>query len=298
MFVLQISVFNTVSALRAERPHMIQTFHQYVFLYDAVFEHQHAGNTVMGDNFRECYQMLVKRNPVTGRSYLRDQFLLLRLVSTHDLQSKDGRNVPDLIPPVRAINRTGNRVDIDIEELEELEEGPVGNLGSRRNAFFVDSYRRRHHYVLSPTPTPYEVCDFWQLVYDNNITAIIMLDEDVTVVSRDVIVVSRTLKVVWWCREAVTVCKVYKNSLVGKVQTYLDSLAYTSCTFGVGPLGLKFMFHDSLIFLFVSVFDEQSKAARAVLAQVRVTAMGAIYSGTGGQQLAKRNPDPHFDLGP
>lgn len=58
------------------------------------------------------------------------------------------------------------------------------------------------------------------------------------------------------------------------------------------------MFHDSLIFLFVSVFDEQSKAARAVLAQVWVTAMGAIYSGTGGQQLAKRNPDPHFDLGP
>ena len=64
---------------------MVQTFPQYALIYEAVLEEMHAGDTWVSDDLRERYKELNRHNPNTGRTYLRDQFILLETMVRRDV---------------------------------------------------------------------------------------------------------------------------------------------------------------------------------------------------------------------
>nr|XP_039251754.1 receptor-type tyrosine-protein phosphatase mu-like [Styela clava] len=45
------------------------------------------------------------------------------------------------------------------------------------NAIFTDSYAKRNAFIVTQTPLPNTVIDFWRLVYDYNCTSVIMMDD-------------------------------------------------------------------------------------------------------------------------
>ena len=78
-------MYDVVCAMRSERPSMVQTFPQYALIYEAVLEEMHAGDTWVSDDLRERYKELNRHNPNTGRTYLRDQFILLETMVRRDV---------------------------------------------------------------------------------------------------------------------------------------------------------------------------------------------------------------------
>lgn len=176
--------------MRGERPQMVQTLAQYIFIYEAIFEEMHAGYTYMGENLRDYYQELAQRNPVTGRSYLHDQFLLLQTLVSMDKKLSENvtttnvRNissVPDLIPAkLYSYNYTHNtnaNSNLDVWGEREDNQAKDDLLGCCFNAAFVDSHRTRNHFIVAETPIPSTVADFWQLVYDNEVRSIVMMED-------------------------------------------------------------------------------------------------------------------------
>lgn len=73
----RVAVFHFVSQMRNYRPFMVRTFKQYAFIYDALFEHFHAGDTLVNFNLKDIYHSWTQKNPRTGQTYLRDQYTLL-----------------------------------------------------------------------------------------------------------------------------------------------------------------------------------------------------------------------------
>lgn len=77
----RVKVFDFVSRMRKNRPFMVRTEKQYKFIYEAIFEEYHAGDTLVKFDLQERYHNWAQKNPETGHTYLRDQHKLLEAFS-------------------------------------------------------------------------------------------------------------------------------------------------------------------------------------------------------------------------
>lgn len=73
----RVMVFDFVKRIRKDRPFMVRTLKQYVFIYEAIFEEFHAGQTHVSFNLKDQYHNWTQKNPRTNNTYLRDQYQLL-----------------------------------------------------------------------------------------------------------------------------------------------------------------------------------------------------------------------------
>ena len=84
--LLQASVYDVMCAIRSERPYMIQTLKQYTFVYDCLLEWMHAGDTLLTvEELSNQYRLLGSVNHQTCRTFVHDQLLLLRLMTSSDV---------------------------------------------------------------------------------------------------------------------------------------------------------------------------------------------------------------------
>ncbi|KAK7095437.1 hypothetical protein V1264_006841 [Littorina saxatilis] len=187
----QASVYDVVCALRSERPHMVQNFPQYAFIYQALLEEMHAGDTWVSEDLRERYRELSRHNANTGRTYLRDQFMMLELMLSKpevkaDPAKGDGplsNSVPDLIPGKRLefnIPTPQNRnASSNAEPPDEIYDDDDDNdsLEGLEPVAMVDGYRRKKQFLMTNTPLPSGVSDFWQYVYENDVRSIVVMEE-------------------------------------------------------------------------------------------------------------------------
>ncbi|XP_076093741.1 receptor-type tyrosine-protein phosphatase kappa-like isoform X2 [Mytilus galloprovincialis] len=168
----RISISAFVRRLRKDRVQMVRTIKQYIFIYDAIFEAKHAGQTRTGLDLKEKYHLLTRKNPKTKHSYLRDQFECLcnftrKLHSANCSDALSINNIeknrfPDVIPTnmYRAVLSTP---------------GGVGRT-DYINAVLLDSHRQKDHFIVTQTPLHTTIIDFWKLVYDFNVHTIVMME--------------------------------------------------------------------------------------------------------------------------
>lgn len=168
-----VNVFHFVKTMRESRVSMVRTIRQYAFIYDALFEAVVIGDVSVGEDLKERYRDMIKKNYKTGHTFLKDQFLSLQEFtpklkkqecSTALLPANINKNrYPDLVPPnaYRAIiNTLGGPERTDYI-----------------NAVFLDSHTRKNHFILTQTPVPSTVLDFWKLIYDYKVSTIVMMEE-------------------------------------------------------------------------------------------------------------------------
>ncbi|XP_059149648.1 receptor-type tyrosine-protein phosphatase kappa-like [Physella acuta] len=168
----RVQVFDYVRKIRKDRPYMVRTLKQYIFIYEALFEEFHAGNTLVGFDLKERYHCWTQMNPKTEHTYLRDQFRLLE---------KYNRGPP------RAECKTGlmqanvqkNRyLDVIPSEkhrpLLQTFGGP--NPTDYINALFLDGYMTKNQFIITQTPLHTTIIDFWKLVYDYDVRTIVMVE--------------------------------------------------------------------------------------------------------------------------
>lgn len=71
----QLDVFGYVYELRRQRPNMIQTYEQYMFIYDALLEALRSGETAIpAGEFRSAFSAMCKLDPDSNTTPLQVEF--------------------------------------------------------------------------------------------------------------------------------------------------------------------------------------------------------------------------------
>ncbi|OWF37446.1 receptor-type tyrosine-protein phosphatase T-like isoform X2 [Mizuhopecten yessoensis] len=167
----RISVFSFLRKLRKDRVAMVRTLKQYVFIYDAIFEERVAGDTRVGPDLKSRYHELTRKNPKTKHSYLKDQFICLQRYTRKVAPKKCHtallplnvvkNRFPDVVPP---------------DDFRPVLEATSFGRTDYINAVFLDSHRRKNHFIVTQTPLHTTITDFWKLVYDLDINTIVMME--------------------------------------------------------------------------------------------------------------------------
>ncbi|KAK6179422.1 hypothetical protein SNE40_011786 [Patella caerulea] len=166
-----VDVVKCISRMRTERVNMVQTLDQYVFLHEAILEWYIAGNiTTSIADYKTEYQNLLKR-PTSGKCLLEQKFKMLKKVSP--VHSED-----DYYSALLDENRNKNR-SVSIlasESVRPFLSSSGDNATDYINAVYISSYRKKQAYILTQTPLPNTVIDFWKMVIQTESYIIVDLD--------------------------------------------------------------------------------------------------------------------------
>lgn len=160
--------------MRTKRTRMVQTLEQFMFIYESLLEELNCGrvdcSTISID--RELLN-LRDRNPVTGRSYLDEQLLVL------DALAVDPSN-KDVSAGTSEENLEKNRFE-DIIPLDRLRPylmtGCNDGCSNYINAIFVPGYKSNSMFLLTQTPLENTVSEFWKMVWDYKAAMIVCVDD-------------------------------------------------------------------------------------------------------------------------
>nr|KAG5706606.1 hypothetical protein BaRGS_005676 [Batillaria attramentaria] len=169
----RISVFSFVRKMRKERPLMVRTYKQYVFIYESIFEEFHAGDTMVDtETLKPKYHEWTQKNYKTSRSYLRDQFQLLQRLTRGP---EEAECAAALLPLNAHRNRYPDVVPSDLHRPVLMTPASLSKT-DYINAVFVDGYRKRNQFILTQTPLHTTIVDFWRLVYDYRVQTVVMME--------------------------------------------------------------------------------------------------------------------------
>ena len=167
-----VNVFKFVYKMRRNRPLMVRTLKQYVFIYEILFEALITNYNIVGDDLKVNYRLLSNVNPLNDKSYFRQQFEMME------------EYIPALVPQfcqvaLREQNKDKNRfatiIPPDKMRVPLVTPGGMGRT-DYINALFVDGYLRKGEFIVTQTPLHTTVIDFWKMVYDHEVNTVVMMN--------------------------------------------------------------------------------------------------------------------------
>uniref|UniRef100_A0A8C7EFE0 Receptor-type tyrosine-protein phosphatase U n=1 Tax=Nothoprocta perdicaria TaxID=30464 RepID=A0A8C7EFE0_NOTPE len=168
-----VDIYNCVKTLCSRRINMIQTEEQYVFIHDAILEACLCGETsIPAGEFKPTYKEMVRIEPQSNSSQLREEFQTLNSVTPHlDVEecsiallprNRERNRSMDVLPPDRCLPFL---ISVD------------GDSNNYINAALTDSYTKSAAFIVTLHPLQNTTTDFWRLVYDYGCTSIVMLNQ-------------------------------------------------------------------------------------------------------------------------
>ncbi|XP_064617191.1 receptor-type tyrosine-protein phosphatase kappa-like [Liolophura sinensis] len=160
-----------VELLRQQRVNMVQTQEQYEFLHEALAEALKLSHrSIPSMSFSAVYSDLCILDPITGQPKLAAQFKILEEVTpTLDKASQKTARLEENLPKNR------NQI-LAVDRYRPYLSTPVSGCNDYINAVFLPGYRKKRGFILTQTPLPITVVDFWRLVYDHGVRTIVMFD--------------------------------------------------------------------------------------------------------------------------
>ncbi|NWZ84421.1 PTPRU phosphatase, partial [Poecile atricapillus] len=168
-----VDIYNCVKTLCSRRINMIQTEEQYIFIHDAILEACLCGETsIPASEFKPTYKEMVRIEPQSNSSQLREEFQTLNSVTPHlDVEecsiallprNRERNRSMDVLPPDRCLPFL---ISVD------------GDSNNYINAALTDSYTKSSAFIVTLHPLQNTTTDFWRLVYDYGCTSIVMLNQ-------------------------------------------------------------------------------------------------------------------------
>ncbi|CAF3879471.1 unnamed protein product [Rotaria sp. Silwood2] len=157
-----IDILEFTHRMRQNRVYMIQTADQYVFLYRTLIE----GILTIDASISLQEFMMTRKLHMDAKS----QYKLLE-----QLQSTVEFSYQGALDPA---NVHKNRVETIIapDNSRPYLMTQVEKTTDYINAVFVNSYRQTPNYIVTQYPLPHTCIDFWRLVYDHNVSIIMLLE--------------------------------------------------------------------------------------------------------------------------
>ncbi|XP_050403287.1 receptor-type tyrosine-protein phosphatase kappa isoform X2 [Patella vulgata] len=165
-----VDIYECVKQMRYERVNMVQNWEQYAFLHDALATWYIAGDiTFPVTSYQQDYQTLLKVNSSSDKSQLQERFEMLSDVCPPQEET-------DCSVALSEENQNKNR-DLSILASDKTRIFLLNpNTTDYINAVFISSYKKKDAYILTQTPLPNTVIDFWTMVVDQDVTTIVNMD--------------------------------------------------------------------------------------------------------------------------
>ncbi|CAH1268400.1 PTPRT [Branchiostoma lanceolatum] len=167
-----VDIFNHVLQLRKARIQMVQTADQYAFIHEAVLEALQTGDThIPVSEFRDGYEAMTRKRPKVKKSPLDEEFkLLVKMTPAFDPEDSNA----GWLEENKRKNRDQNVLPVDLQRAVLSTE--YANQSDYINAMYLDSYKTRSAFIVTQTPLPDTVADFWQMVYEHGAQTIVMMN--------------------------------------------------------------------------------------------------------------------------
>ncbi|XP_062582035.1 receptor-type tyrosine-protein phosphatase kappa-like [Saccostrea cucullata] len=168
-----VDVLKCAQLMRANRINMIQTWEQYVFVYETILEATLAGETTIAHSaFRAQYEELCQPPDNGGPAKMEEQFKVLQKLTT----SIDSSQFKEALDPE---NVSKNRVKniLPAKRCRPNLYTQVEGCNNYINAMFLPGYLHRDSFIVTQMPLPNTVADFWRMLYDYNSHTVVMLNE-------------------------------------------------------------------------------------------------------------------------
>ncbi|KAL4712464.1 hypothetical protein ACJJTC_007480 [Scirpophaga incertulas] len=168
------AVFNTVAELRRQRNFLVQSLKQYVFVYRALVEYAHYGDTEIPAGRLKASVDRLRNTPDGGDSCLMD----------HEFQKIINSPVAEIVKScsagaaeeVRTKNRSPECLPYDRNRVI-LTPLPGREFSTYINASFIEAYDNSEGFIITQDPLPTTILDFWRMVSEHNVSTIVMLSE-------------------------------------------------------------------------------------------------------------------------
>ncbi|XP_061192574.1 receptor-type tyrosine-protein phosphatase kappa-like [Saccostrea echinata] len=168
-----VDVLKCAQLMRANRINMIQTWEQYVFVYETILEATMAGETTIAHSaFRAQYEELCLQPDNGGPTKMEEQFKVLQKLTT----GIDSSQFKEALDPD---NVSKNRVKniLPAKRCRPNLYTQVEGCNNYINAMFLPGYLHRDSFIVTQMPLPNTVADFWRMLYDYNSHTVVMLNE-------------------------------------------------------------------------------------------------------------------------
>uniref|UniRef100_A0A1A9VMX8 protein-tyrosine-phosphatase n=1 Tax=Glossina austeni TaxID=7395 RepID=A0A1A9VMX8_GLOAU len=170
----QVSIFNTVCDLRHQRNFLVQSLKQYIFLYRALLDTAHLGNTELSVVGLSITVENLKSKPEDGKEKCKLEIEFEKLQMMSDETNKS------CSVGASEQNATKNRSELVIPYDRNrviLSPLPHKDNSTYINASFIEGYDNSESYIITQDPIENTIEDFWRMVSEQSITTIIMLSE-------------------------------------------------------------------------------------------------------------------------
>ncbi|XP_033636844.1 receptor-type tyrosine-protein phosphatase alpha-like [Asterias rubens] len=163
-----VDVYNFVSDMRDHRNNTVQTPAQYVFIHLALLEALFATDTKIPESdFKKKLSGLKKKNKMA------DEFNRLEIITPVPAPERCRHSLA-------ALNENKNRFSSTIftEAVRPYLMTPRddGIEYNYINASFIEGFKARDVFVVTQAPLPNTVIDLWRLIYDYELTSMVMLN--------------------------------------------------------------------------------------------------------------------------
>ncbi|CAK1546814.1 unnamed protein product [Leptosia nina] len=169
-----VSVFNCVAELRSQRNFLVQSLKQYVFVYRALVEYAHFGDTeIPASRLKSAIDRLRNTPEGSDKSLMEMEFeKLIRapvIESAKSCAAGGGEEVRSRNRSVECLPYDRNRVI--------LAPLPGRDYSTYINASFIEGYDNSEGFIITQDPLPNTIMDFWRMVSEHNVSTIVMLSE-------------------------------------------------------------------------------------------------------------------------
>ncbi|XP_064390830.1 receptor-type tyrosine-protein phosphatase epsilon-like [Halichondria panicea] len=171
-----LDILPFIRRMRNNRPLMVQTEEQYIFIHEALEEYITCGDTSIAvANLRIAITKLNRLTTDTDDEYITQfdqQFQVLETVSCklNAINCTEGKK-----PYNAKKNRYPQRIPYNVCRVAMKPSAVKGS--DYINASFIDGYKQQKAFIATQTPLKATVTDFWKMVWENKCRAIVMLSD-------------------------------------------------------------------------------------------------------------------------